>query len=213
MRSRDTKKMLALIGGAIAGLVVLTLLDHRLWEMLTVAEPGRTGLEQRDWFRFLRILGFWPTWMAVGGAMATHTLMRGRRTGGSDGVRNGIAIVLASGASGLIAEIAKLVIRRGRPGETGIYTYDWPMADPTPPLGTVSSHAAVAFGAAFMLARIFPGSGWVMVPLAAGCGLTRLLSGAHFSTDVFAGAICGFIVASIIGGVITPRRNVSVRTR
>ena len=195
-----TRSAIYLIVNAFIAFVILSVLDHALWRWLTVEEPGRTSMEQKDWYRFLRVLGFWPTWMAVGGAMATHTLFRGRRAGtANDGVRNGLAVVVASGVSGLVAEIAKMAIRRGRPGEDGLYTYDWPLGSSTVPIGTVSSHAAVAFGAAFMLNRLFPGSGWVTIPLAIGCGVSRMLSGAHFSTDVFAGAICGFIAAKVIG--------------
>jgi len=58
-----------------------------------------------------------------------------------------------------------------------------------------SSHTAVAFGAAAMLARLFPGARIVWYGVAAGCALTRVASGAHFMSDVVVGALLGWLAA------------------
>ncbi len=56
-------------------------------------------------------------------------------------------------------------------------------------------HGAVAFGAAFMLWRLHPRAAPVWMALACGCGATRVLSRAHFVSDVVASAFVGFGVA------------------
>ena len=62
-------------------------------------------------------------------------------------------------------------------------------------LGLPSSHAAVAFGGAFVLMYLFPRIWPIALAGAIGCGLTRLLAGAHFLTDVYAAAGLGYAVA------------------
>jgi membrane-associated phospholipid phosphatase len=52
----------------------------------------------------------------------------------------------------------------------------------------------VAFGAATALARLFPRAKWVWFLLAAGCGATRILSRAHFLSDVMLGSLMGWCV-------------------
>jgi undecaprenyl-diphosphatase len=58
-----------------------------------------------------------------------------------------------------------------------------------------SSHALVAFAGAAALARLFPRATPIWYALAVGCGITRLLSGAHFLSDVVVGALIGVSVA------------------
>lgn len=190
----------------LAAIVAASLLDHVLWKWLKIAdESARSAVERRDWYQALRQLGYWPVWIGVGVVLAL--IDRTRAT--ADWARRGVLVIVSSGLGGLAAELLKLAIRRHRPGELGRYAFDWPMAAVKPPLGTVSSHAGVAFGAAFMLGRIFPASRWVLIPAACGTGLTRLLSGAHFSSDVVAGAAFAYALAELMWwrfGVV-PRRN------
>jgi hypothetical protein len=103
----------------------------------------------------------------------------------------------SAGLGGLAAEVVKLLTHRYRPGESGEYMFGWAMdGDRGPGIGLASSHAGVAFGAAFMLARLFPGTGCVAVALAVGCGVSRLLVGAHFATDVYVAACLSYGVAA-----------------
>jgi len=68
----------------------------------------------------------------------------------------------------------------------------------TAQLGLPSSEAAVAFAAAAALARLFPETGLLWYALAAGCALTRVASGAHFTSDVVLAAFVGYAVVWIL---------------
>ena len=95
----------------------------------------------------------------------------------------------------------KLVVARERPISGGSIDYQGyvqhiPIIDPLlgqGNLGFPSSHTAVAFGAAFTLARIFPGSINVMIFMALGCAWTRMIMGAHFLTDVAGGIAVAWV--------------------
>jgi membrane-associated phospholipid phosphatase len=65
-------------------------------------------------------------------------------------------------------------------------------------LGLPSSHAAVAFAAGFMVWFVYPRAGPVALAVAAGCGLTRMLAGAHFGTDVFVAGVVGYAIARLL---------------
>ena len=67
------------------------------------------------------------------------------------------------------------------------YGASGPMA---PPAGA----AMVAFAAATMFARLYPTSKWLFYLLAWGCAVTRVLSRAHYISDVTFGALLGWAV-------------------
>jgi len=143
-----------------------------------------------DWHRLLRVSGSLLTWLAAGLALALHD-RSGRRAG---------PLVLSAGLSGLAAEVAKVAVRRARPGDAAGYAFE-PWAGAwweTGGLGLPSSHAAVAFGAAWAALRLSPRGGWVVVALAVGCGLTRVLDRAHFVSDVVAAAGLAWLVSAAV---------------
>jgi len=147
-----------------------------------------------DWARLLRVMGFLPTWWVVALAIwlveREHDAPRAKR--------RAWMLAVSPAAAGLLCEILKLVIRRERPAP---YDGEWifrPFSDhpwSTAGLATPSSHTMVAFGAATMLARLFPRARWVFYAMAWGCGITRLLDHAHFFSDVTFGAILGWAIA------------------
>ena len=73
--------------------------------------------------------------------------------------------------AGLLCEVMKLLIRRVRPDvDAGQWVFR-PWSDHTfssAGLSTPSSHAMVAFGAATMLARLYPRARWVFYVMAWG---------------------------------------------
>jgi membrane-associated phospholipid phosphatase len=87
-----------------------------------------------------------------------------------------------------------------RPGETGEYIFRaWSERTfSSGGLGMPSSHAVVAFGAAAMLSRLFPRARPVWWLLGWGCGLTRVLHGRHFVSDVVLAAIVGWLIAALL---------------
>jgi membrane-associated phospholipid phosphatase len=151
---------------------------------------------ERDWGRLLRVMGFMGTWAAF--AIAVGLVDGGARPPLARPKRRAWLLFLAPGLSGLAAEVLKIVIRRERPAlHDGLYGFrswaDRPLHGGG--LAFPSSHTAVAFGGAAMLAILFPRARWVGYVLAAGCGYTRIAARAHFLSDVVLAAGIGWLVA------------------
>jgi membrane-associated phospholipid phosphatase len=139
-------------------------------------------------------MGFLPTWLLAAAALALHDGDRPLR------FRRANLLFFSAALSGLAGEILKILIRRLRPGETGEYIFR-SFAERTfssGGLGMPSSHAIVAFGAAAMLSRLFPRAWPVWWLLGWGCGLTRVLHGRHFFSDVVLAAIVGWLIAALL---------------
>lgn len=154
------------------------------------AELARAGVYDNDRGRLFRIVGYYPTWIAMALALWLHTRDR----------RRALLLALVPGLGGLAAEVLKLTFRRERPNlHDGEYVFraftDQPWS--TKALGLPSSHALVAFTAAFLLARMFPRAWPVWLGLAAGNALTRVQAKAHFLSDVTVAAVAGFAIASV----------------
>ena len=79
----------------------------------------------------------------------------------------------------------------------------WPFQ--TTDLGFPSGHTIVAFAGAAAIARLFPRAGPLAYLLAAGCGLTRILSHAHFAGDVVGGAIAGWAIVAALWRIVDRR--------
>ncbi|MFG0246980.1 MAG: phosphatase PAP2 family protein [Phycisphaerales bacterium JB052] len=146
-------------------------------------------IEYHDWYRLLRIMGYMGTWIIVGSVYIAHDRDRHR----------GLAIFFSALVSGAMAELIKLVIARERPVLNGDIQPGWyhfrgffSGFSNGSNLGFPSSHAAVAFGGCIMFACFLPKAQRLLLMLAIGCGITRMLTGAHFATDVFGGALLGW---------------------
>lgn len=162
-----------------------------------------------DWARFLREMGWWPSW-----AIAALALWLRRRGADPAGAKRSALLLAGSPAlGGIVCEVMKLLIRRERPefggGEWIFRAWD-DQTFSTAGLATPSSHTMVAFAGATMAARIFPGARWVFYTLAAGCAATRVLAHAHFVSDVTLGALLGWAVGWGLWmefGSATPQRR------
>ncbi|HEX6135583.1 MAG TPA: phosphatase PAP2 family protein [Longimicrobiales bacterium] len=149
-----------------------------------------------DLGRMLRVMGFVPLWIAAGAALMLEDRTPWRRMHRS---RGGL-IIAGAILGGIAAELAKLLIRRRRPGELGEYVFR-PFTErtlSTGGLGMPSSHALVAFGAAAVLSRLFPRARLIWWGLAWGCGLSRVAAGAHFLSDVVVAAVIGWLVGALV---------------
>lgn len=199
------------IVAAIAGFLVLTALDARIYHAISPTLASRERLDSTWWYLILRHTGSFWTWVLIAGTVLGMDLVRARTPVPPKRAvfSRGLFLVLSAAASGLVAELLKLIIARERPATmqtldngTEMLVYQGHhfrglfagFLDGSN-LGLPSSHAATAAGGALALTLLFPRLGLVAVPLALGCGISRLLTGAHFASDVFAGfVLAGFLV-------------------
>jgi len=181
---KDTLRTLLVV---LAALIVAHLLDPFFYTYFRAED-----LYSEDWGRTLRVQGYLPVWLVAALALYLHDRpMRWRAS-------------LLAGAvtlSGIAGEIAKLVLRRERPyADFGRYAFrsysDRPFSSSG--LAMPSTHAVVAFGAAAILARLFPRARYVFWGLAWGCGLTRVAAGAHYFSDVVMAAVIAWLVAWLL---------------
>ncbi len=203
---RERRRRWIFIGlAAVVGFMVLSAVERGLVPLLRVDGTGTEApaFEGRDWYRLLRVAGYLPTWIALAIALALHD----RARGAARWADRGWMVLGSSALAGLAAEVLKVVVRRHRPGIDAEFRFDWfGRGVEGLGLGMPSSHAAVAFGGAFMLARLAPWSGPVVLAWAGGCALTRLLTGAHFVSDVAVAAAIGYAAAAGIGRLADPGR-------
>jgi membrane-associated phospholipid phosphatase len=180
---------------AAAALAAALLLDH--WAFVHAFDRK---VYDRDWGRMLRVVGFLPLWIAAAAALALEDRGAPREVAGA-WYRRALLLLGAPAAAGIAGEVLKLVIRRERPGAHDGASVFRPFAErplSTAGLATPSSHAIVAFGAAFILARLFPRAAPIWYFLAAGCALTRVLARAHFLSDVVLSAILAWLVVAAL---------------
>jgi membrane-associated phospholipid phosphatase len=179
---------------AAAAMGVATLLDRPLLDLVERLTRGRAmGEVAGRWWAFLRLTGYVDLWLPA--VAAFWCLDRRREEGRARRAAFLLASILLSGAA---AEGLKLAVRRERPATPVAEYVRRPFADQpwrTTTFGLPSSHAAVAFGAAWALGRLVPAARPVWLALAAGCGATRLLGPAHYPSDVVAAALVAYAVA------------------
>lgn len=210
-RKSRTRGRIAFATVALVGLLATSLLDTPLFHALYVGKDEDWIIESKAWYQILRQTGDVRTWLIVALAVFAHAFWRAFG-GNSPRIRLGniLTIALAPVFSGVAAEFLRALFGRERPlSETGQFqdhvwrpflsgVYHDKVWFDISNLGLPSSHAAVAMAGAIATARAFPGSGFVLVPVAVGCGITRMLSGRHFSSDVFLGFVVGWVAGSIV---------------
>lgn len=196
--------------GLLSIYLLLASLDRTVFKAAFVGLERIDRLEEADWYRLFRVLGSLWTWAAVALIVFAHdwgkvwrapdlSLAKRLPNYRWGAMTRGLCIFLAPVVAGLFAEGAKRLVGRLRPIETdGFYAYATSFdALLDPPNGMASSHTAVAFGGMIVLISFFPRSAWVLLPAALGCAYTRIVSGAHFMTDVYLGALLGCAAARV----------------
>jgi membrane-associated phospholipid phosphatase len=159
------------------------------------------GVYDRAWGRMLRTGGYLPFWGVAALALLLHDWVpRARRTL-RRASRRGLLLFWSPALAGAAAEVLKLLFRRERPNLTdGAHVFrswsDRPFS--TAALGLPSSEAAVAFGAAAVLARLFPEARGLWYGIALACALTRVAARAHFMSDVVLAALVVYVVMLIL---------------
>lgn len=142
----------------------------------------------------------WPWVLLAAGLIFSHWM-------GTDparaklGLRRGLFVVGSALLGGAFSEILKLLSRRGRPEVLdGWYQFrsflDQPLSGSN--LGLASSHASVAMAGALAAALVLPRFRWFFLLLAILCGLSRIIVGAHFLSDVVAGCGLGLLAYRLV---------------
>lgn len=163
------------------------------------------ALHCRPLWEFCKSAGYFPFWLAAAAVMAFCDWLAARKTAGRtwrDIFNRGGLLCCGAFASMAVAELLKLVVRRERPQawlEVASVFRDW-SGDwwQSNDLGMPSSHAATAFGAAFVLLKLFPAGRGFWWALAVACALSRVADQAHALTDVYAGAVVAWGVAALV---------------
>jgi membrane-associated phospholipid phosphatase len=184
----------------VVGILVITaahLLDQYAW---THWRDPRVN--ERDWGRLLRSMGYLPLWIVIAVGMWTHDRPRAgwRWRGGY--------VLAAPLLAGALAELLKMGVRRLRPDAESFGYAFRPFTEDlfsTRGLGMPSSHVMVAFAGAAVLAQLFPRARWLWYLLAAGCAATRVLSLGHFLSDVAAAAFGGWFIGRALAGPMLRR--------
>ena len=189
--TRGAWTALAITVGATA---VAMLVDKAVYDVVNAPNVYASDLG-----KLLRIMGFAGTWVALALAVGLHQGALPERRPAAR--RRAWLLFWSPMLAGAVAELVKILVRRQRPaindGFFGFRPWDertWSGAG----LAFPSSHTAVAFGGAAMLARLFPRARWVGYTLAAGCALTRVVARAHFVSDVVFAAGLGWLVAWLL---------------
>lgn len=176
----------------------------------TAQELRKSALESGTFYSLVKACG--EPWMAMLITVAlvlidwAHFASRGKLTAGRV-ARRATMVALVPLLSAGLAEVLKGLTRRQRPiialdetGSGGWYHFRWWWDRPFQwdGLGFASSHAAAAFGLAFVLCVIWPRLGLVWILMGVLVGYTRILSGAHFLSDVFGGLVVAYTVFVLI---------------
>jgi len=192
------------LGAALViAFVIVSLFDFILLHALTAVDPQTNrvdrSFESDDWYTFLRNIGFVGTWVVLGIAF----LLVDRKW------TRALPVILSPILAGAAAEVLKLIFTRERPVSDAIiqdggYHFRFPFSGflDGHNLGLPSSHTAVAFGGVCMLGYFLPRARPLLILLALGCGYSRMITGAHFASDVFLGAVVGYAIARWIGSSV-----------
>jgi membrane-associated phospholipid phosphatase len=189
------RRVVLFLAVALIGLVLAHLLDSPVYERVHNSDAANRGLP-----KMFRGGGYIPLWVFVGLALAFLDTAKMKTQGLRGVLQRGLPIILAVIVAGMITEGAKTLLHRARPPEfgwDGHYQFRWGSDDPlsTDSVGMPSSHAGVAFGAAWILIRMYPRASPVWILIGIGCSYQRLLDRAHFFSDVSASALAGFVAA------------------
>lgn len=174
---------------------VLAMIGASLIDSWVFHHVQKPNVYDQDWGRALRSVGYWPLWMILSLALWLIDRKHG------EGYKRAAYLAGSITVAGIIGETLKLIIRRERPGAlNGVYAFrafsDHLLSSRN--FGMPSSHAVIAFSGAAAMSILFPDACYVWYFLAVGCGITRILSGAHYLSDVIAGAAIGIAVATVI---------------
>lgn len=201
---------IAAIAAVVAILAVMIFVDaaaieyrRRLPEWVVGAFRAITDFGKSGWI-------LWPTGLLlVALALVSSSALGrvGQLVLTSLAVRVGF-VFLAVGLSGLVVTIAKRLIGRARPmhfdglGVFEFAPFSWRVDFASLPSG----HGTTVFAAAIAIGALFPRARAAMFVFAATIALSRVAVGAHYPSDVVAGAIVGTLGALFVRHWFAARR-------
>ncbi|QQE10409.1 phosphatase PAP2 family protein [Planctomycetota bacterium] len=206
-------KVVGFLAVSLALMAVAVYLDFPAWDFSVRHNEGLQEWTESDSYRMLRVMGYLPVWIVITVALILHDTRYLRKLGFGICAGRGLLLILTTGAAGICAELVKFLVKRERPPKTledlghqayqsfDLYTFRpfWGTETrawhETGGLGFPSSHAIVAFAAAFILTKLFPRAIGLWVLLAVGCAATRVLRFGHYVSDVTASAIFAYAIA------------------
>jgi hypothetical protein len=136
----------------------------------------------------------------VDGVMASAILAYGAVTGNRRWRRAGLAALVAVLASGLLANLFKLVLEMPRPR-------------PSESFGFPSGHTTTAFALAGALGQAFPAGAPFLYLLAVLAGVARLYNRSHFVIDVIGGGLLGSLSGLLVARLMPGARGAALKRR
>lgn len=103
-------------------------------------------------------------------------------------------------SSGIVADIVKVIAGRYRPSELlaqGLYGFDFWHVDRAL-TSFPSGHTTTAFTLAAAITYLWPKTGIIMWPIALLIGISRIMIGAHYPSDVIGGVFVGIFSTLIV---------------
>jgi undecaprenyl-diphosphatase len=143
----------------------------------------------QTWMMLATRLGDGYVWM-----LATVVVLL---SGSANRYRAASAAWLASAVSVFVFQNIKKHVGRKRPCE--IQPHRWAQLLPPDQFSFPSGHTMTAFAFAVALRPFFPQAWMLLVLLAINIGISRILLGMHFFTDILAGALLGCLIGHYAG--------------
>lgn len=195
------RRALLLAAPALLILAASVVLDAPLQALAAALQTP----EGRDLMGWVTRLGEGRVDLLMAAALlAGGWLLRDRRA-----LSAGWAGLVAVAAAGLMTWVGKGLVCRARPwtAEAGIFFNSPCLTASSAVHSFPSGHAATAFALATALAFAYPRARWAFVAPAILVGVSRIYLGAHFLSDVIAGAGVGAAAGWICWRVLRPRSD------
>ncbi|RMH37420.1 MAG: phosphatase PAP2 family protein [Nitrospirae bacterium] len=113
-------------------------------------------------------------------------------------IRAGLHGLVAHGLAGALAQIIKHLVGRPRPRYAHQDVEQWGPSFDGGFDAFPSGHSTASFAVATVLAWYFPRGKWIWYGSASFVAWSRVVKGSHFPSDVFTGALIGYLVGCLV---------------
>lgn len=195
-----------------AGLLLAIMLDPHLYAWQKTLPAGLVGffriltdLGRSHWILISTGIYFLTCLLLDASTLPARTRMRRAVRATAAGY-----VFLAVAASGIIANLIKLLVGRARPKlfeDAGSYAFNW-FAGDSDWASFPSGHATTAMAFGVALALLFPRLRWAFLSLGFWIAFSRMVVRAHYPSDVLAGCLLGGLTAWLLARALAQRRFV-----